>query len=128
LVGGSKLPFLARGLFRLRSLRERLIDLEPRPIRDERNSALDDLHAPTRASNPISPLLKGVEIEMPKPADLAVLGLRPNDYFHGYSIAVKAEGERLRDTECLGEWTGTGPRSLSQFHHKATTPQNSNHN
>jgi hypothetical protein len=27
------------------------------------------------------PLLKGVEIEMPKPAGLAVLGLRPHDYF-----------------------------------------------
>jgi len=43
-------------------LRQRLIDLEPRPIGDERNNLLDYLHAPTRVSNPGRPrLLKGAE-------------------------------------------------------------------
>jgi len=52
LIDGGKLPFLALGLFRLRSLRQRLIDLEPRPIRVERNNLLDGIHALTRGLEP----------------------------------------------------------------------------
>jgi hypothetical protein len=52
--------------------------------RDEPNNQLDDdLHAATQFLEPPldCALLNGAEPEMPKPADLAALGLRPPDYF-----------------------------------------------
>jgi hypothetical protein len=44
---------------------------------------------------------------MPKPADLAVLGLRPPDYFTVTRSLSTLTAAAARETESLGEWTRT---------------------
>ncbi len=83
LIGGGKLPFLALGLFPLAVLAPAPDRLGAASHRAEPNNQLDDLHAaiPVPRTPLDCALLNGTEPEMPKPADLAVLGLRPHDYF-----------------------------------------------
>jgi hypothetical protein len=85
LIGGGELPFLALGLFSLAVLAPAPDRLGAASHGDERNNLLDHLHAPTRGLEPhqTARCSSGAETEMPKPADLAVLGLRPHDYFTG---------------------------------------------
>jgi hypothetical protein len=66
----------------LRSLRQRLIDLEPRPIEMSlTTNSTTSTPQPSRSNHLDCALLNDTEPETPKPADLAVLGLRPHDYF-----------------------------------------------
>jgi hypothetical protein len=84
LIGGGKLSFLALGLFSPAVLAPAPDRLGAASHRDEPNNQLDDdLHAATQFLEPPldCALLNAAEPEMPKPADLAVLGLRPPDYF-----------------------------------------------
>ena len=77
LIGGGKLPFLALGLFALAVLAPAPDRLGAASHRAEPNNQLDDLHAAiTVPRTPLDcALLNGTEPEMPKPADLAALGL-----------------------------------------------------
>jgi hypothetical protein len=101
LIGGGKLPFLALGLFSLAVLTpapDRLgaaSHLEMSVTTYSTTSTLQpglEPHSTARRSN-------GAQTETPKPAGLAVLGLRTPRRFHGYAITVNAERKRAREME-----------------------------
>jgi hypothetical protein len=122
LIGGGKLPFLALGLFSLAVL-------TPAPDRLGAASHLEmsvttysttSTLQPGREPHSTARRSTGAQTETPKPADLAVLGLRTPRRFHRHTIAANAERKRPRQMESPAEWTRAKPSSLSQFQQKTT--------